>query len=129
MSNKSLADSAPDPGKLLDPNKVKGYSVSTKYLSGVDTSTPGWISPTNFFSTQGLEICLKSKSHKENDKSLKDETVLTMNYVQYKKLQYYIHASLIITFQYIFLYFIPTTLFTFTSWVSYIIPPTVYPAR
>ena len=58
--------------------------MSTKYLSGEDTSTPGWISPTNFFSTQGLEICLKSKSHKENDKLMKDETVFTINYVYHK---------------------------------------------
>ena len=31
--------------------------------------------------------------------------------------------------KYIFIYFIPTTMFTFTSWVSYLIPPTSYPAR
>ena len=31
--------------------------------------------------------------------------------------------------KYIFIYFVPSTMFTFTSWVSYIIPPTSYPAR
>ena len=31
--------------------------------------------------------------------------------------------------KYIYIYFLPTSMFTFTSWVSYLIPPTVYPAR
>ena len=31
--------------------------------------------------------------------------------------------------KYIFIYFVPTTMFTFTSWVSFLIPPTSYPAR
>ena len=31
--------------------------------------------------------------------------------------------------QYIFVYFIPTSMFTMTSWVSYLLPPTSYPAR
>ena len=31
--------------------------------------------------------------------------------------------------KYIFVYFIPTIMFTFTSWVSYLLPPTSYPAR
>lgn len=31
--------------------------------------------------------------------------------------------------KYIFIYFIPTTMFTITSWVSYLLPPTSYPAR
>ena len=31
--------------------------------------------------------------------------------------------------KYIFLYFIPTTMFTMTSWVSYLLPSTSYPAR
>ena len=31
--------------------------------------------------------------------------------------------------QYIFVYFIPTTMFTVTSWVSFLLPPTSYPAR
>ena len=31
--------------------------------------------------------------------------------------------------QYIYNYFVPTTMFTMTSWVSYLLPPTSYPAR
>ena len=31
--------------------------------------------------------------------------------------------------KYLFVYFIPTTMFTLTSWVSYLLPPTSYPAR
>ena len=31
--------------------------------------------------------------------------------------------------KYIFLYFIPTAIFTATSWVSHLLPPTSYPAR
>ena len=31
--------------------------------------------------------------------------------------------------QYIYNYFVPTTMFTLTSWVSYLLPPTSYPAR
>ena len=31
--------------------------------------------------------------------------------------------------KYIFVYFIPTSMFTATSWVSYLLPPTSYPAR
>ena len=31
--------------------------------------------------------------------------------------------------KYIYVYFIPTTMFTFTSWVSFLLPPTSYPAR
>ena len=31
--------------------------------------------------------------------------------------------------KYIYVYFIPTTMFTVTSWVSYLLPPTSYPAR
>ena len=31
--------------------------------------------------------------------------------------------------QYIFNYFVPTTMFTVTSWFSYLLPPTSYPAR
>ena len=31
--------------------------------------------------------------------------------------------------QYVYNYFIPTTMFTLTSWVSYLLPPTSYPAR
>ena len=31
--------------------------------------------------------------------------------------------------KYLFVYFIPTTMFTVTSWVSYLLPPTSYPAR
>ena len=31
--------------------------------------------------------------------------------------------------KYISLYFIPTTMFTITSWVSHLLPPTSYPAR
>ena len=31
--------------------------------------------------------------------------------------------------KYIFIYFIPTSMFTLTSWVSYLLPPTSYPAR
>ena len=31
--------------------------------------------------------------------------------------------------KFIFIYFLPTSMFTFTSWVSYLIPPTSYPAR
>ena len=31
--------------------------------------------------------------------------------------------------KYIFVYFIPTSMFTITSWVSYLLPPTSYPAR
>ena len=30
---------------------------------------------------------------------------------------------------FMFTYFIPTTLFTITSWVSFILPPTNYPSR
>ena len=33
------------------------------------------------------------------------------------------------TKQYIFNYFVPTTMFTLTSWFSYLLPPTSYPAR
>ena len=89
-----LGDNAPDPGEILDPHKVKGYSVQVKYLTGDDTVCQSWGSPSHFYSTQGLEIHLIHKSHK-----------------------------------YIFIYFIPSTMFTFTSWVSYLIPPTAYPAR
>ena len=31
--------------------------------------------------------------------------------------------------QYIYNYFVPTTMFTVTSWFSYLLPPTSYPAR
>ena len=31
--------------------------------------------------------------------------------------------------QYLFNYFVPTTMFTVTSWFSYLLPPTSYPAR
>ena len=31
--------------------------------------------------------------------------------------------------KYIFIYYIPTTMFTLTSWVSFLLPPTSYPAR
>ena len=31
--------------------------------------------------------------------------------------------------QYVFVYFIPTSMFTVTSWVSFLLPPTSYPAR
>ena len=31
--------------------------------------------------------------------------------------------------KYIYIYFVPTTMFTLTSWVSFLIPPTSYPAR
>ena len=31
--------------------------------------------------------------------------------------------------KYILIYFIPTTMFTATSWVSHLLPPTSYPAR
>ena len=31
--------------------------------------------------------------------------------------------------QYMFNYFVPTTMFTMTSWFSYLLPPTSYPAR
>ena len=31
--------------------------------------------------------------------------------------------------KYIFLYFVPTTMFTLTSWVSHLLPPASYPAR
>ena len=31
--------------------------------------------------------------------------------------------------KYIYVYFIPTSMFTFTSWVSFLLPPTSYPAR
>ena len=31
--------------------------------------------------------------------------------------------------KYIYIYYIPTTMFTLTSWVSFLLPPTCYPAR
>ena len=31
--------------------------------------------------------------------------------------------------KYIYIYYIPTTMFTLTSWVSFMLPPTCYPAR
>ena len=31
--------------------------------------------------------------------------------------------------KFIFIYFVPTTMFTMTSWVSHLLPPTSYPAR
>ena len=31
--------------------------------------------------------------------------------------------------QYVYNYFVPSTMFTLTSWVSYLLPPTSYPAR
>ena len=31
--------------------------------------------------------------------------------------------------KYIYIYFIPTSMFTATSWVSHLLPPTSYPAR
>ena len=31
--------------------------------------------------------------------------------------------------KYLFIYFMPTTMFTMTSWVSHLLPPTSYPAR
>ena len=79
--------------QLLDPKKIKGYSINVSYLSGDDTVEKAW-SSDNYFSAQGLQIDLKSRSRK-----------------------------------YIFIYFIPSTMFTFTSWVSYLLPPTSYPAR
>ena len=88
-----LAKNADDPGHVLNPKKIKGYTVRVGYLTGRDTVSKAWGSD-NYFSTTGLEIHLKSRYSK-----------------------------------YIFIYFIPTTMFTFTSWVSYLIPPTSYPAR
>jgi len=84
---------ASHPMQLLDPKKIKGYSINVSYLSGDDTVEKAW-SSDNYFSAQGLQIDLKSRSRK-----------------------------------YIFIYFIPSTMFTFTSWVSYLLPPTSYPAR
>ena len=31
--------------------------------------------------------------------------------------------------KYVYIFFIPTSMFTFTSWVSFLLPPTSYPAR
>ena len=88
-----LGKKASHPMQLLDPKKIKGYSINVSYLSGDDTVEKAW-SSDNYFSAQGLQIDLKSRSRK-----------------------------------YIFIYFIPSTMFTFTSWVSYLLPPTSYPAR
>ena len=82
-----------EPGLVLNPQKIKGYSVNVSYLAGEHTVSQAW-SSDNYFSTTGLEIHLVSRSSK-----------------------------------YIYIYFVPTTMFTLTSWVSFLIPPTSYPAR
>ena len=40
-----------------------------------------------------------------------------------------ISISMYLFSKYIYIYFIPTSMFTATSWVSHLLPPTSYPAR
>ena len=81
------------PDQLLEPSKIRGYSVNVTYLKGEDSVIKSW-SSNSYYSTAGIKIDMVSK---------------------YRK--------------YIYVYFIPTTMFTVTSWVSYLLPPTSYPAR
>ena len=106
-------------------DKIRGYKASSSYLTGELSMqgqswriwVPWWCLQAPLFnwianSFLGTDVSEKSWSS-DNYFSIVGVSIELVS--KYRK--------------YVFVYFIPTTMFTFTSWVSYLLPATSYPAR
>ena len=96
--------------QVLDGDKIRGYTVNVSYLNGEVNIRTGSL---NYFSINSLQDTVKKAWNHDGYYSVVGIKIDMIS--RYRK--------------YLFVYFIPTTMFTLTSWVSYLLPPTSYPAR
>ena len=96
--------------QVLDGDKIRGYTVNVSYLNGEVNVRTGSL---NYFSNISLQDTVKKAWNHDGYYSVVGIKIDMIS--RYRK--------------YLFVYFIPTTMFTLTSWVSYLLPPTSYPAR
>ena len=95
----------------MDGEKIRGYTVNVSYLTGeVQCANDVFI----YFLYISLQDTVKKSWSREN-------TYFSVIGIKIDLVSRYR--------KYLFVYFIPTTMFTLTSWVSYLLPPTSYPAR
>ena len=94
----------------MDGDKIRGYTVNVSYLNGEVNVRTGSL---NYFSNISLQDTVKKAWNHDGYYSVVGIKIDMVS--RYRK--------------YLFVYFIPTTMFTLTSWVSYLLPPTSYPAR
>ena len=96
------------PDKLLDQSKVQDFQANASYLEGEEILTEAWSAPGKHYSTAGIKI----RYH------------LTTTTIYIRDFRLVRNPS-----KYTSIYYLPTSMFTLTSWVSFLLPPTCYPAR